>query len=267
MARKNYTENDAVSVSQAMLRAHHDRRIGDCIRYFAEDMIWTGPFEFQRSRGIREFIQAAASEYDTSPITLSREEYHPLRLAPNLFMVYGRYFCTMYPEGGGIITSYPRFTLMLRGEENGLKVFYMHVSIAGDRDSAQGTAPTMGYYEYIGNFLSRKKQGTGAEQAKKKALHDINGNYHYLFDYELVRVQGERVYCRFFTHSESFLARMSLLAAEELLGDGFCRIHKSHLVNLMYVRSAKGQTLTMTDGTVLPVSRTLQAEIRKKCEG
>lgn len=261
---KNYTEDDAVTVARLMLKAHHDRRLKDCIRYFSEDMIWVGPFKFQRSRGIAEYIRVSASEYAATPIILSREEYYPICLHKNLFLVYGRYYCSMFPDKGRSIHSYPRFGMLLKEEQDGLKVCYLHASLAYDQENLTEFAPSMGYYEYIGDFFAKQKSTMKNVRQEKMVFKDIDGNHRYLSDYEIIHVQGEKVYSRFFTIDEDFLVRISLKEAGRLCGTDFCRVHKSHLVNSIYVRRIIRYELTLFDGTSLPVSRENYGEIKNK---
>ena len=49
---------------------------------------------------------------------------------------------------------------------------------------------------------------------------------------------------------------------EELSPSGFVRIHKGYIVSCRYIRVIGQQDLTLTDGTVLPVSRRKAKEIR-----
>ncbi len=44
----------------------------------------------------------------------------------------------------------------------------------------------------------------------------------------------------------------------------FLRIHKSYLVNCRYIYSLQSKTVTLEDGTVLPVSRYRFLEIQSK---
>ena len=45
--------------------------------------------------------------------------------------------------------------------------------------------------------------------------------------------------------------------------DGFIRIHRSFMLNGLYIRQMKFDSVTLSDGTQLPVSRTYSAEVRK----
>jgi two-component system LytT family response regulator len=76
----------------------------------------------------------------------------------------------------------------------------------------------------------------------------------------IIRCESDNYYTRFFfTNNKTLLISRTLKENEELLSEyGFIRPHKSHLVNLKYIKGYskvdQGQIL-MTDGTLIPVSR------------
>jgi two-component system LytT family response regulator len=76
----------------------------------------------------------------------------------------------------------------------------------------------------------------------------------------IIRCESDNYYTRFFfVNNKSLLISKTLKENEELLADfGFIRPHKSHLVNLKYVKgyskTEQGQ-IVLTDGTLIPVSR------------
>ncbi len=76
----------------------------------------------------------------------------------------------------------------------------------------------------------------------------------------IIRCESDNYYTRFyFTNGKNLLVSKTLKEFEELLKDHqFIRPHKSHLINLRYIRSfyrqESGQIL-MTDGSLVPVSR------------
>ena len=76
----------------------------------------------------------------------------------------------------------------------------------------------------------------------------------------ILRCEGESNYTRFyFTDGTKLLISKTLIEFEEVLVDyGFIRTHKTHLVNLMHVTAfnkADGCSLSLFDGTTVPVSR------------
>ena len=86
------------------------------------------------------------------------------------------------------------------------------------------------------------------------------------------------IYCRaevnythfFFVSGQKLLVIKTLKEYEDLLQDcGFIRVHKSHLINLRHVKDyarGEGGTVTMSDGTVLDVSRRKKEEFLQRLE-
>ena len=56
---------------------------------------------------------------------------------------------------------------------------------------------------------------------------------------------------------------MQLGELGELLGEGFARVHQSYLVSLDDVAQLGTHSLTLSDGTTVPVSRSRSAEVRE----
>lgn len=77
---------------------------------------------------------------------------------------------------------------------------------------------------------------------------------------EIIRCESDNNYTFFFLRSgERILVSKTLREYEDLLSDfGFFRVHKSHLVNLQYIKKYKkgeGGLITMEDGSRIEVSR------------
>jgi two-component system, LytTR family, response regulator len=72
---------------------------------------------------------------------------------------------------------------------------------------------------------------------------------------DVVRIEGEGNYSRVYTPSGSFLVRESVgAAAKRLEAYGFCRVHKSTVVNVQYVREVRrtgrrAHVVVLADGT------------------
>jgi len=76
----------------------------------------------------------------------------------------------------------------------------------------------------------------------------------------IIRCESDNYYTRFiFTEGNPVLVSKTLKEHEELLADhNFIRPHKSHLVNIKYIKSFikhDGGYIVMTDGSIVPVSR------------
>jgi two-component system, LytTR family, response regulator len=77
---------------------------------------------------------------------------------------------------------------------------------------------------------------------------------------DIIRCESDNYYTIFhFTEEKELIVSKTLKEIEELLSDyHFIRPHKSHLVNLLHVRNffkPDGGSITMIDGTHVPVSR------------
>lgn len=77
---------------------------------------------------------------------------------------------------------------------------------------------------------------------------------------DIVRCESDNYYTIFhFTEEKNLIVSKTLKEIEELLsGYNFIRPHKSHLVNLLYIKNfikPDGGSITMIDGTNVPVSR------------
>lgn len=63
--------------------------------------------------------------------------------------------------------------------------------------------------------------------------------------------------------SYSFYRKLDILEGE-LQGGGFLRCHRSYLVQERYVRSWKGSSLQLKDGTEVPISRGYEKEVNRR---
>jgi len=77
---------------------------------------------------------------------------------------------------------------------------------------------------------------------------------------EIIRCESDNYYTMFyFTNGKRLLVSKTLKEQEELLGEhNFIRPHKSHLINVKYIKSylkSDGGVILMEDGSKIPVSR------------
>jgi len=95
-----------------------------------------------------------------------------------------------------------------------------------------------------------------------------NGKVEFVEASDIVRFSGAGDYVEvFLKNGRSALCNASLAAFERELGDGFIRVHRSHIVNATCVKSliregAGTGELQMSDGSVVPVSRRNLASVR-----
>lgn len=80
---------------------------------------------------------------------------------------------------------------------------------------------------------------------------------------ELLYIEALAKDCRFVTTAGEVILTVRLMELEERLRPhGFIRCHRSYLVNCQYIFSIQKDSVTLDDGTVLPVSRGRAGEVR-----
>jgi two-component system, LytTR family, response regulator len=121
-------------------------------------------------------------------------------------------------------------------------------------------APTnLQYQNLVSNLAARKNDDFTL------AIHGNQG-MQFLKINEIIRLEGDRNYTMFYLSAErKHLASKTLKEYEELLSDkGFYRIHKSHLVNSIFVESlSQDGIVLMKDKSQVEVSRRRLPDIRK----
>lgn len=85
----------------------------------------------------------------------------------------------------------------------------------------------------------------------------------------IIRIEASSNYSLvYFDDGESLIVSKTLHQFEDILsGQGFCRIHNTHLINLAYIKKyqkGRGGTVSMTDGTKLSVSAGRKKEFLEK---
>ena len=66
---------------------------------------------------------------------------------------------------------------------------------------------------------------------------------------------------------EEFYGRVKDICQSSLMDNGFIHVHKSYIVNFNYIGTLKFPTLTLTNGTVLPVSVKRYRDVKAKFLG
>ncbi|MDZ7743206.1 MAG: LytTR family DNA-binding domain-containing protein [Bacteroidota bacterium] len=94
----------------------------------------------------------------------------------------------------------------------------------------------------------------------RKIILSTSEKIHVVNIGEIIRCESDNYYTRFFfTDGSKLLISKTLKENEELLSEhNFIRPHKSHLVNIRYIKSFnrnEGGYIFMTDGSKIPVSR------------
>lgn len=110
-----------------------------------------------------------------------------------------------------------------------------------------------------------------AQKIEKIALVTSDG-YHFVNYRDIIRLEGDSNYTTvILSDGGSHLITKTLKHFEQLLSTkGFCRVHKSHLINLhatrQFIKAKKGGTLEMINGDRVEVSATKREGLIQELE-
>lgn len=132
-----------------------------------------------------------------------------------------------------------------------------------DFDSTKRTSNDLRYLEVIQAFLSQKLR-------YKLAIPTSDG-YEFVIIEQVVRLEAEGNYTRLMLQDGSnYLVSKTLMGFDNLLEKySFFRIHRSHLINLIYLkRFCKGKKsyVLMANGDQLSVSKRKKEELTQLLE-
>jgi len=80
----------------------------------------------------------------------------------------------------------------------------------------------------------------------------------------ILYVEAQKQYVLIHTSAETYRMKSTLTDIASQLNTYFCKCQRSFLVNLQYVQSVKTDSLILTDGTQLPISRGMAETIGKR---
>lgn len=129
----------------------------------------------------------------------------------------------------------------------------------------------------IDRFITRKASASEHQALYRNLVYNINTDKenfrlalptsegtHFFLPSDIVRLEGENNYTRFFfTNKKPLLISRTIKEYEELLGNhGFLRVHKSHIVNRQHVINYSNEgILTLTDQSKVEISRRRKEEV------
>lgn len=197
-------------------------------------------------------------------ITESSCEAYPIA-ADSCYVVLSSTLLTFLPNGDmqrieQRLTAIWRYfsgeeTLQREGlPEEGWYFLHAHVSMAQEAQNANAFPAHLSEALYQ-DLLDRM------EQEGRLNLKDNEGITHYVQTSHIIRFEsskndkGKRCTIVHVTGEEPFAIQEKMDALEEIMGAGFMRIGRMHLVALSFVKQARDRKAIMADGAELPISK------------
>lgn len=254
MGKPVAAEAEIIQMTLENVRSFYNRNPNITTMPMTDDFVWIGSNDFQWCEGLKEFYRITKKEYEEPPVMLTDEEYHLLFHERNVWVVYGRYKVTATLEDGSIIHAHVRGTYVWRRIKGEIKLAHVHGSHAQDIPLNQLSPPKpltvdTGYFEYMKHMDMLKAD------SEKLEFRDIEKKYHYLFPYEILYLKAALQRTVIYTKDGCFQIYGLLMENEKKLPETFKRIHKSYVVNTMFIDHICRYQVILKDGQKLPVSK------------
>lgn len=262
MAKPAYTEAQIIQKTLENVRSFYNRKQEVAALPIADDFVWIGPKGFQWSKSREEFIEMARKEQEPS-FLLADEEYHLLFHERNVWVVYGRYTVTATMEDGAVFHAPVRGTYVWHMVNGELKLAHVHDSHIQDMSMGQKHTGSAIYPADTDFFEYMKRMDMHRANQEKIVFRDKEKNYHYLFPSDILYLKAAAQYSMVYTKTDSFKTWGLLADIEKKVPETFRRIHKSYLVNTIYIDSVRRYRATLKDGQELPIGKERYMDLKK----
>ena len=266
MGRSTITEAEIIQMTLENVRSFYNRDPAVTTMPMTDNFVWIGSNDFQWCEGLEEFYRVTKREYEEPSVMLTDEEYHLLFHERNVWIVYGRYKVSTTLEDGSIIHAHVRGTYVWRRINGVLKLAHVHGSHAQDIPLNQimplpeSLTVDTRYFEYMKHLDTRKAD------SEKLAFRDSEKNHHYLFPYEILYLKAALQRTVVYTKDSCFQISGILTDHEKKLPNIFRRIHKSYIVNTMFIDHICRYQVFLKGGQELPVSRGQYMSLKRYLE-
>lgn len=234
------------------------------------DILWIGPAQRQWLQGRDAIIQAFSTEQHQLSFTMSNISASTIpcgRHGCEVILTYLIY--THYPSGSHTVHD-QRLHYTWREtkfvDKNGQKqtvpkIAVVHISNAFPYDERDNIYPV--HYEEV-NIPGIPDPVTGA----RISISGLNHSQHYLLINTIpyIRTNTEHGCTIIHTLSTEIPTSETLSSLEKRYGNYFLRVHASYLINPLFVRSIRRFSITLSDGSEIPVPNRKYAQVKKTLE-
>lgn len=264
MRKNSYRENEIIEQTRQVIQSFYGRKTELTIAPMSEDFMWIGSNDFQWCEGIDEFIRVTKKEYQEEPVLLSDEEYHLLFHDRNVWVVYGRYKVTATLKDLSRIRLHIRVTFIWRMIKGNLRLAHVHGSASQDIPLEPFLQTESTFTEESDFFDFMEKLASAERNLQKLTIRDCEKNHRCLFPSEILYLKADGRHCIFYTKTGSFQAPGLLSAYEQKMPEYFFRIHKSYLVNCLYIDRISRYNAVLENGCELPISKERYMDFKRK---
>ncbi len=234
------------------------------ISYFDRNIVWIGSAQSQYAdtyeetvKDFREIIK------ELKPCHLSHQEFTVAQNAGNACTIVGRYVTTTDENVGYYLQAQQRCTFVWEVKQGEAKIKHCHISNPmGELRLAKGEKFVNALGEMTKKFWMSKLHSI---QSKRKIVVTDNQDMTYfLLPSEILYANAVGRYCIIYTtDGKEIYNRDGIADFAEKAGESFSVVHRSYVINNMYISAIHPYEITMYGGSRIPVPKKRYQEIKK----
>ncbi len=262
--KKKALEN-IIQLSQECLAHFWRMDVEYVIQYFAKDIFWIGSAQDQFTEGYEETVKDFRNIMEEiKPCHLSQQEFYVAQNVKNACTIVGRYLTTTNDDVGYFLQVQQRCTFVWELVKGVPILKHCHISNPmGELKLAEGEKFVNAIGEMTKKYWETRFSDTG--ETKRILVTDTQDVIHFLLPSEVLYVTANRRNSVIYTTTgEAIQARMSITDFLKAAGEGFSSVHRSHVLNNVYISSIQKYKVIMTDGKSIPIPEKRYKEIREK---
>lgn len=252
MRRITVTQERIIDLTRELLHAFYNREVTQFTHFLSDDFTWFGAFDFQCTNGKEEFLEAIKSELEFMAFTMDNEEYSIVARDRDTFVLCCKFdlYCKL-PDGSSIETN-TRLTVVWRHTEEGMQIAHVHGSNVENSPLLQ---PATGEKGQQSDFLDYFQQTSEVLLSKKIMFRTPRGEHIVLYERDIYYLKAEGQHTILYTKDDSFVVTGILRLHHDKLADFFHRVHKSYIVNTLYISSICRYKILLSNQVELPISK------------
>ncbi|MGN0696846.1 MAG: LytTR family transcriptional regulator DNA-binding domain-containing protein [Oscillospiraceae bacterium] len=264
MTKQKTAENTILEMTRTMIHLLLNKQTDRFIESISDDFVWIGDHTDLYTRGKTEFAAAASKGEAPAPLTVTEEEYSVLTHCSRLWVSFGRCAVSSDVPGEPPLCTKLHFNFVWRLEEDTpILIEVMSCSAKDPADTEESLSPSRELKETL-RYRQTVRENTAANVGKLSVKEWRKAETHYLLPSEILYIKANNKQSIVRTVNKTIITGQTIgrFIAEDILKKDFIRIHKSYLVNSAYVDKICRRSVTLTDGTQLPVSRNTYRDIK-----
>ena len=246
------------NLSTEILLRYYDNDVSMFLEYLDDHVLWYGPAERQFLRGKDAMVAAWASENNPLTFTIGNLKTELISPEPSLCIVIMLFYVvTHYPSGNDLmlnqriaLTWYERTVTDGQGRRSGQpRILLCDITNPHPQSMDDRIYPVHSEHVFTG-FTTAPSTG------ERLHFHGYGNTEYYLLSSSVMWgdscANGQRCLLHLTdgTTAEITMSVRDVVAAHPKL---FLRCHSSHFINPKFVKSLRRFTVTMTDGSELPI--------------